>query len=75
MLDHTKKELTLEEAKANFKATLMEFDPVRIIRRKPLGVVGAVVFAGLLTSFMGRKLSRALLQGPQLVSGIIKKLI
>lgn len=75
MLYQNKKELTLEEAKANFKAAMKEFDPVRIIRRKPLHVLGAMAFAGLLIGFTGKKVSRAFLPGPNLISGIIKKLI
>ena len=75
MLEQNKKELTLEEAKANFKAAIMEFDPVRIIKRKPLHVLGAMAFAGLMTGFTGKKLSRAFFPGPSLISGIIKKLI
>lgn len=69
-----KKGLTLEEAKANFKAAIMEFDPVRIIQRKPLHVLGAMTFAGLLMGFTGRKISRAFLPGSKLISGIMKKL-
>lgn len=75
MLDQTKKALTLEEAKARFKVALMELDPVRIIKRKPLRVLGVAVFAGLLTGTIGKKISRAFLPGPSLISGIIKKLI
>lgn len=48
------KELTLDEAKANFKAAVMELDPVRIIRKKPLHVLGAMAFAGLLMGFTGK---------------------
>lgn len=70
-----KKELTLEEAKANLKAAMMEFDPVRIIRRKPLRVIGTMALAGMLMGFTGKKISRAFLPGPNLISGIIKKLI
>ena len=75
MLDQTKKVLTLEEAKFNFKATLMELDPVRIIRRKPLQILGVAVFAGLLTGTIGKKISRAFLPGSNLISGIMKKLV
>ena len=75
MLDQTKKALTLEEAKANFKVALMELDPVRIIRRKPLRVLGVAVLAGLLTGSIGKKISRAFLPGSNLISGIMKKLV
>lgn len=74
-MEQNKKELTLEEAKANFKAAIMEFDPARIIQRKPLHVLGAMAFAGLLMGFTGKKMSRLFLPGPSLISGIIKKLI
>lgn len=74
-MEEKKKELTLEEAKANFKAAIMEFDPVRIIRRKPLHVLGAMAFAGLMMGFTGKKMSRLFFPGPSLISGILKKLI
>lgn len=74
-MDQNKKELTLEEAKANFKAAIMEFDPVLIIKRKPLRVLGAMAFAGLMMGFTGKKISRVLFPGTSLISGIIKKLV
>jgi len=74
-LERSKRELTLEEAKANFRSAMMEMDPVRMIRRKPLHVVGAAVLAGLMMSIAGKKISRALLPGSGLVLGLIKKLI
>ena len=74
-MEQNKKELTLDEAKANFKAAVMELDPVRIIQRKPLHVIGAMAFAGLLMGFTGKKMSRLFFPGPSLISGIIKKLI
>lgn len=74
-LDQNKKELTLEEAKANFKVAMMELDPVRIIRRKPFHILGAMAFAGLMMGFSGKKISRAFFPGTSLVSAIIKKLI
>ena len=74
-MEQKKKELTLDEAKANFKAAVMELDPVRIIRKKPLYVLGAMAFAGLLMGFTGKKVSRLFFPGPSLISGIIKKLV
>jgi hypothetical protein len=74
-LEQNKKELTLEEAKANFKAAIMEFDPVRIIKRKPLHVLGAMAFAGLMMGLTGKKMFRLFSPGPSLISGILKKLI
>ncbi|NLX84994.1 MAG: hypothetical protein GXZ00_05210 [Synergistaceae bacterium] len=74
-MDQTKTQLNLEEAKANFKAALMEFDPVRIIKRKPIHVLGVAVLVGLLTGTIGKKISRAFLPGSNLISGIIKKLV
>lgn len=74
-MDQNKKELNLEEAKANFKASIMEFDPVRIIKRKPLRVLGVMAVAGLMMGFTGKKIPRAFFPGPSLISGIIKKLI
>lgn len=70
-----KNELTVDEAKEKFRASLMEFDPVRIIRKKPLHAVGAVAFAGLLMGYSGRKFLRAFMPGPQVISSIIKKII
>ena len=74
-MERSKRELTLEEAKANFRSAMMEMDPVRMIRRKPLHVVGAAVLAGLMMSIVGKKISRAFFPGPRLISGMIKKLI
>lgn len=74
-MEQKKKELTLDEAKANFKTAVMELDPVRIIRKKPLYVLGAMAFAGLLMGFTGKKVSRLFFPGPSLISGIIKKLV
>ena len=74
-MERSKRELTLEEAKANFRSAMMEMDPVRMIRRKPLHVVGAAVLAGLTVGIAGKKISRALLPGSGLVLGLIKKLI
>lgn len=74
-MEQKKKELTLDEAKANFKTAVMELDPVRIIRKKPLHVLGAMAFAGLLMGFTGKKVSRLFFPGPSLISGIIKKLV
>lgn len=74
-MNQSKKELTLEEAKANFRAAIMELDPVRIIRKKPLHVIGAVALAGLMMGLTGRKMSKAFFPVPRLVSGIIKKLL
>ena len=51
----------------------MEMDPVRMIRRKPLHVVGAAVLAGLMMSIAGKKISRAFFPGPRLISGMIDR--
>ena len=75
MLDQTKKKLRLKVAKANFKEALMELDPVRVIRRKPLHAVGAVALAGLMMGLTGKKLPRAFFPAAGLISGILKKVL
>jgi hypothetical protein len=75
VLERSKKELTIEEAKANFRSAMMEMDPVSVIRKRPIHVLGAAVLAGLTVGIAGKKISRALLPGSGLVLGLIKKLI
>lgn len=74
-MERNKKELTIEEAKANFRSAMMEMDPVSVIRKRPIHVLGAAVLAGLTVGITGKKISRALLPGSGLVLGLIKKLI
>ncbi len=45
-MERSKKELTIEEAKANFRSAMMEMDPVSVIRKRPIHVLGAAVLAG-----------------------------
>jgi hypothetical protein len=54
---------------------MMEMDPVSVIRKRPIHVLGAAVLAGLTVGIAGKKISRALLPGSGLVLGLIKKLI
>lgn len=75
VLEQSKRELTLEEAKSNFRAAMMEMDPVQMIRRKPLHVLGAAAFAGLIMGFAGKKVSHAFFPGARMISAMIKKLI
>jgi len=63
VLEQSKRELTLEEAKSNFRAAMMEMDPVQMIRRKPLHVLGAAAFAGLMMGFAGKKSFSCFLPG------------
>ncbi len=70
-MERSKKELTIEEAKANFRSAMMEMDPVSVIRKRPIHAV----LAGLTVGIAGKKISRALLPGSGLVLGLIKKLI
>lgn len=71
----TKKKPTLEEAKANFKEALMEFDPAVMIRRRPMRAAGMVAAAGLIMAVAGRRTMRAFVPGAKLMADILKKVV
>ncbi len=67
-------ELKLDEAKAKFVSSVAAANPMKVVQNSPFKSIGIVLFAGILAGFSGKKISKTLFPGTNLVAEILKKM-
>lgn len=70
-----KRELSVEEAKANFTAAMCEIHPLKSVMERPFMTVGVAAATGMLSSYVGLRFMSSLLMIPARFLAIFRKLL